>query len=541
MGSVVPVDGRIESADDGVLRGWAWRADSAEAIRLAVTVDGDLLATVVADQPRGDFILGPGEPPVRGFELILPDGLIESGDRRIGVQVLPEAAPLTAEDDFLGATPDGVWCTTAFTVDQSPPAVRDLPETVGSEPDLRAADAEPRIMALESVFHGEVVGWARSRQRPHVGVAVIQDGHELVRGRADIVRGDLRKKFFGFALSLRELSDDSGPHAVSVEVGGHEIAIRPGDLKPLTVPHGARPGPDLRFRCRDDAGSGSVGRALLGQDGWLFPTREDRTVRWDKALKPIAVSGFMELVERWRKVAEDMRIPYVLGILPARERLEVEHLPSGVPRPRPGPAAQLLPLLPQVVDLRRPLARAKASGAVSWRTDPDLTPHGAREVTRVLSATAASADARLPRLRGTVRLHPTPGVRGRFAGRVMVVPDADGLRELEVEEAPLDAFGEIVALPDVRALSAAISPGGHHLARLANRATVLAGVGSHDREARAVLVQQGPSASTGPWLAETYGQVTVMDSLEFPPTEIEIESPDVIFHLIDEADIRLLV
>lgn len=544
MGDGVPVDGRIERADDGVLRGWAWRADGADEIRLAVSVDGVLLASGTADGAARELVEPAGAPPAREFELGLPDDLIETGERRIAVQVLPESVPLAADEAFTGTTPDGVWSTTSFAVDTAPPPVVGGVDGTAVEVPALASEPPHRLMALESVSDGAVSGWTRSKRTPRATVVVRVDGTEVGRGSADIPRPDLPRHFYGFRVPM---PDDlgPGPHAISVSVGRSPVPVHAGDLRPLTAAAGSLAAADLRLRCLDEpADPRSPARALLGRDGWLFDTREDRRIRWDKPIKPHAAEAFVALVASWAASLRELEIPYVLAFLPARERLAREFLPPEAPAPRPGPLAQVLPLLAEAhpsLDLRPVLRRLSETAAATWRTDPDLSPRGALAVGRELTAAAAALEPGLPVLRSEPEFQVVRGARGRFAGAAKVELSPDGLRPLDPDDVPLEAYGETIDLPVPDALSAVRVRAGQHLARVARRSAVLRNSVSHDRPERALLLGADPAAALGPWLAEVYGRVTVVDALAVPAVEVELESPDVVFHVIDEADVRLLV
>jgi hypothetical protein len=95
------VEGRLESVVDGRAIGWAWDPERPdEAVEVEVLVDGREVATGVADIER-DVLAAAGMGDGRyGFDIALPDELIDDPSHTIRVTAGPERHPVLPFESF---------------------------------------------------------------------------------------------------------------------------------------------------------------------------------------------------------------------------------------------------------------------------------------------------------------------------------------------------------------------------------------------------------------------------------------------------------
>ncbi len=545
MAAVISVDGRIESAADGQLRGWVWCGPGTGVVHIEIAIDGAVVAVVPADIRRDDLIVDADPPAAVGFAWDLPQELVDTGSHVLAVRALPGGVPLGPDPDFEGTTPDGIWGETSFSV---APVPEHLDASVREAPPEAPASApvQPQLrFALEDLTEGAVRGWLRSRRQPPRSIAVSVAGVEVARAPADIARPDLEPHCHGFRIPLADVLPTPGPHLVTVSLGDQVLPTPLGGLLPVSVARPS-PGPDVRI-AQVDLGAEDGPRALIGRDGWLFPFREDRSVRWDKPLKPAALDSLVAFIAGWASAHRAMGVPYVLVVLPARERLEGQHLPPCAPAARhPAPYGQLrqalagLPSPVELLDLLPPLRAAQASGPTSWRTANSLSARGAFVVAQeIIAAAVGLAAIPEPSSPAQLELVTCSGLRGDLAGRPKLAwEEGDAPQPIDPEDTPSDAFGEVGEVPLTAAFTATPAHPGRHLKPLGGDVRLLAG---RERSGRVVLVGAALPPTLPYWLAECVHRLTIIDRLRPPLTEIELDAPDVVVHVVDEADFRLLV
>jgi hypothetical protein len=143
-------------------------------------------------------------------------------------------------------------------------------------------------------------------------------------------------------------------------------------------------------------GVSATPRVILGTGGWLFlrPEAEPNYLRPDDP-------ALDDRLRRWRSVLLARRdwlaargVRYLVVVAPEKSSVYPEFLPAVDRRPAPTPLDRLLTLLPddatwRVLDLRSPLARAKAEGDVYYRTDTHWNDHGGRAAAATVLAALA--------------------------------------------------------------------------------------------------------------------------------------------------------
>jgi glycosyltransferase involved in cell wall biosynthesis len=199
-----PVTGRLERVRDGVVTGWACRADDLGwRAEIRVIVDGAEVATARADHDRPELAgsgLGDGR---HGFEVALPAELATEPSHTLrvettgGVSIAPSASFVTdAQDD------GGLWQDVEF-------------------------HPEGAVLGrVEQAEDGIVAGWAYRSGAPswRVWVRAIVDGVDACSGLADLDREKLAADFgdgrHGFRFELSAVPPRTRSHRVLVEAEG---------------------------------------------------------------------------------------------------------------------------------------------------------------------------------------------------------------------------------------------------------------------------------------------------------------------------------
>ncbi len=150
--------GCLDSASPSHVEGWAVDTRApADRVLLDVLVGTEVVATVVADQPRQDISDQGFGQSACGFSVPLPPHPDPSGERRISVRLAGQRTELSG----------------------SPVVVDPVPGLVGS---------------FDTIHGMAVHGWALDRRRPEVAVAVevvSRDGSVVGAAMANQFRGDL--------------------------------------------------------------------------------------------------------------------------------------------------------------------------------------------------------------------------------------------------------------------------------------------------------------------------------------------------------------
>lgn len=198
---VVTVKARIDGIIQGALRGWAW--DPAQPDRrlvLAVSIDGELAGTYLADRPRGDLLRAKVGDGAHGLDCPIP---IERQDGETHLFELRLA-------------------------ETSDPA---------GEPLARASLAVPKQLhmlhgKLERLAGTQLIGWVRDRARPGEAVALelLVDGTPVQttqanRFRRDLLAAGIGHGSYGFVFDLAALPAPPNPGAKLLVRAGAAMAF----------------------------------------------------------------------------------------------------------------------------------------------------------------------------------------------------------------------------------------------------------------------------------------------------------------------------
>jgi hypothetical protein len=259
--------------------------------------------------------------------------------------------------------------------------------------------------------------------------------------------------------------------------------------------------------------------ALAGRSGWRFALPHG-----GRPLDEVAAD-----LEGSAEALAALGIRYVVAIAPPklaiyRDRLLHRGLPSTI-------AARALTRLArdsdlvEILDLHGTLADGRHHGEVFLPLDEDWSALGALHVQRALVKRA-----------GVPGLRPTPLAEARFAPRLEL--PANALAELPVV-GPVGDYGEPV-IPDgidASALQAQRFPAGEHLEVEGQPAARVYERPGGEALPRVVLVGDPCIHAVAPWLAEVSSRLIIFSSPSPPMVPIELEYPDVVFHVLEERRI----
>jgi len=389
---------------------------------------------------------------------------------------------------------------------------------------------------VESASNGLVTGWAWIPAAPEVraSIDVWIDGRIVASGVADqgglgLEKVGIGDGHHGFAIALPEELAVDKELAVAVRVSGVTERLpmlnswnlqEDGAWADVRMVEDYRPPPPPPMA--DDAPAADpepAAAALAGHAGWLFalphggPAVEDVADDLEGSAEELAALG----------------IRYVVAIAPPklviyRDRLLHRGLPSMT-------AARALKRLArdsdilEVLDLQETIADGRHHGDVFLPRDEAWSALGALHVQRALVKRA-----------GLLRLSPTPLAEARFAPQLEL--PADALAALPVVgPAGDDAEPVIPDGIDASALQAQRFPAAEHLEVEGQPAArVYERPGGEDLP-RVVLVGDPCIHALVPWLAEVSSRLIVFPSPVPPMVPIELENPDVVFHVLEERRI----
>ena len=409
-------------------------------------------------------------------------------------------------------------------------------EVIGAPSRRATLDASTRVEGRVDVpVTTAVSGWARVGDATAT-VDVSVDGQEVAAVRADLPRPDLADEMgdghHGFRADLPATLRDGGEHEVEVRVRG--VVLPAGATGEVPASFAAASPADTLFHLRapdpDADEPGALG-AVVGEQGWLFPFRRDGSPgsAWDLARFEHLTAAFGE-----------MGRPYLPAVSPAKELVYHELAPPGLaaltnPRPlellRPSllrsSAVGLLDLLPVLRDVT-------AGQQVFHRTSSGLNADGGLWVARALLREAAKVLPAGEAVAVSAPMGPRAPFRGDLAGRRRYIYKDDSFLALPWDEVPAATFTEFARGPDPARLRARRVPAEPHL-RGAGPAEPLVFENTHGGSLRVVLVIPETALAVVPWLAESVRRLVVFVADEPPLEPVELELPDVVFHVIDEA------
>jgi hypothetical protein len=301
--------------------------------------------------------------------------------------------------------------------------------------------------------------------------------------------------------------------------GGRDALIR--------LHHGAKA---LAFRVSP------VHNVMLGQDGWLYFLGEDgkaldRHYRGAAPFTDAEVGALVGELRRRRDFLAAQGIAYVVAVVPDKFTVYPEHLPPGTTRMAATPldrAAAALAQEPrmQFVDLRAPLAAAKARERLYYLTDSHWNYAGATVGYEAIMAAVQRAlrdggRASLPAIAPAPRPPYVPGkdvYRGdlaRMLGQPRRYTEPDPAPLAKVLEQAADRCARRVAIPPEPALY----PPAQEPQIFECTAPALP---------RAVVYRDSMAVPLIPLLAQNFARSVFLTSRKLDPALIAREQPDVV-------------
>lgn len=424
---------------------------------------------------------------------------------------------------------------------------RARPSKSAETPDPSEAQAPRYEGYLQGVGTGHALGWCCKPSAPDepIQVTIVVDGEIVAEGLADIARPNLASRWEGargFLIALPESLQAPGRHRILALAGPEKIPL---EATP-SFWHDAGSNErwsDVVFEPEDQS-SGLVtpvrvpeppneldSLATVVSAGWLFDARESWTGDAPSEGDLDRIAKELASVARTCTSLDIAYIPAIvptksqaIGLTPASERDSIVAL---IARLRDVDDVELIDLLPVLRD-------ATHHGAPYNRTDVDWNARGAFFVTRAL---LKEAHKRFPALQApplsSLHLRTEPNYRGPLAG-------APKLEMIGGESVPveLDVEAEEGVAIDAHSLRALRMPVESHLAEMSSAHVRVYAYPERVDDTRVSVVGDSAALALIPWLAEQTRRTTFFWAHAVPFAQLELEMPQVAFHLIREADLR---
>lgn len=398
---------------------------------------------------------------------------------------------------------------------------------------------------LQGVGNGHVLGWCCNLSAPDepIRVTIVVDGEIVAEGSADTARPNLADRWEGargFLIALPESLQAPGRHRVLALVGPEQTPLEAASS--FWYDAGSSEGwSDVVFEPGEPSPSGAL-PAIVPKppvspdpqavvcDGWLFDAREFEPF---PEPTPAELDAIVSTLTATAATCAALGVGYLPVIIPAKRHVVGTAPPSdhgwiSALNARLGDVdeVELLDLLPVLRDAAR-------HGAVYHHTDADWNDRGAFFVARAL---LKEAHKRVPALRpgalADLHLCPVPGYRGTLADAPKMALVDDELIECE-----LDVEAEDGIVIDAHKLHALRMPVEAHLAQ-ASSTHLRVYETAEDKDAHIAVVSDSASLPLVLWLAERTRRTTFFWSDALPPlAQLELELPQVIFHLVRETDL----
>jgi len=412
--------------------------------------------------------------------------------------------------------------------------------------DHPAQSADRYEGCLQGVGNGHALGWCWEPAAPNdsVRVAIMVDGAVVAEGLADIARPDLAEYgngAHGFMIALPDSLQAPGRHRMLALAGPDKTAI-------MTAPsfwHEAKSSDgwsDVVFEPGEPTPQGWLpakvpeppalpDRRAVIVAGWLFDAREFEPYPEPTPAELDAI--VVNLATATEKCAA-IGVTYLPVLVPDKRRVVGVAPPAGR-----GWIAALGARLRDIdevelIQLQPVLRQADRHGPPYHRTDTDWNDLGAFFVARAL---LKEAHKRVPALRppalADLHLRAVPRYRGTLA-------DAPKLELLDGElvSCKADVESEDGVVIDPSKLHALRMPVGKHLVEAGSNHLRIYTNSAREEEARLAIVGDSASLPVVTWLAECTRRTTFLWTQALPLTQLELELPPVVFHLIREADLH---
>jgi SGNH hydrolase-like domain, acetyltransferase AlgX len=396
---------------------------------------------------------------------------------------------------------------------------------------------------LQGVGTGQALGWCRrtSALAEPVRVTIVVDGEIVAEGLADIARPDLAdsgSEACGFLIALPEPLQASGRHRVLVLAGPEKTPLEAAPS--FWSDAGSSEGWSNVVFEPESRSSGFVlptvpepptepDRIATVSVGWLFNVGE---ISASHAPSDTELDRIAEDLASVARTCTRLNIAYIPAIIPSKHQVlglapNRGRVPADLTaRLRDIDEVELLDLLPVLGDASR-------HGALFHRTDPDWNDRGGFFVVRALLKEAHKRfpELQAPRL-ADLHLRAVPDYRGPLA-------NAPKFELIDGEPVPveLEVEAEEGIAVDAHTLRAMRMPVESHLAMVGS--THLRVYANPEQAEDTCVAVVGDSAALAlvPWVAERVSRTTFFWTHALPFAQLELEMPQVVFHLIREGDL----
>jgi hypothetical protein len=428
---------------------------------------------------------------------------------------------------------------------------RERPSKSAETPDPPEAQAPCYEGYLQGVGTGHALGWCCKPSAPDepIQVTIVVDGELVAEGVADIDRPNLADRYDGargFLIALPESLQARGHHRI--------LALAGPEKEPLKATPsfwhdaGSSKGwsdvvfePEDVLEPEDESSSRFASPARVPEPpthadwratvsaGWLFDSRETWT---DDAPRDVELNCLAEELASVARTCASLDIAYIPAIVPSKRRAlgvgpNSERVPETlIARLRDIDDVEIIDLLPVLHD-------ASCHGAAFHRTDPDWNDRGAFFVVRAL---LKEAHKRFPALQAppltSLNLRAVSGYRGPLA-------DAPKFELIGGELVPteLDVEAEQGIAIEACGLRALRMPVESYLAEMGSAHIRVYTHPERPEDTRVAVVGDSAALALVPWIAEQSRRTTFFWADAVPLTQLELEMPQVVFHLIRKSDL----
>jgi hypothetical protein len=398
---------------------------------------------------------------------------------------------------------------------------------------------------LQGIGNGNVLGWCADPEVPErqVPIAIAVDGEIVAQGTADIARPDLTKVdegARGFLIALPESLQSPGRHRVLALAGSERVPLEAAPSFWLDAGSGGG-WSDVVFEPEDQP-SGYLApskvpappieadRQATVSGGWLLDARESRPAG---DLSRTELDRLLDTLANVARTCSNLDVLYIPAIVPAK-RQAVGLAPTGERESILTLRARLRDINDvELIDLLPVLRDASGHGACFHRTDADWNDRGAFFVVRAL---LKEAHKRIPALTAPPLANLHLRTVGDYRGTLADVPklEAVGGDLLPVDVDVEDEQGVVV---DAHALHALRMPVESHLSETGEVHLRVYVCPDRVEDTRVAVVGDSAALALVTWLAEQARRTTFFWTRALPLAQLELEMPQVVFHLIREADL----
>jgi hypothetical protein len=376
-----------------------------------------------------------------------------------------------------------------------------------------------------------------------VPIAIAVDGEIVAEGTADIDRPDLAEVgegARGFLIPLPKSLQSPGRHRVLVLAGAESVPLEAAPSFWLDA--GSGDGwSDVVFEPEDRRSGGAIPtkvpappaeaqrRAVVAAD-WLFDAHESEPTR---ELSETQLDDLVAALASVAHTCSSLGIFYIPAIIPTKRQAlgfapeeERQSIVALIARLRDVGHVELVDLLPVLRDAAR-------HGAPFHRTDADWNDRGAFFAARAL---LKEAHKRVPALTAPSLANLHLRTVGDYRGTLADVPKFEALGD-ELVAVELDVEAEDGVVVDAHALHALRMPVASHLLEIGSVHLRTYAHSDRVEDTRIAIVGDSVGLALVPWLAEQARRTTFFWTQTLPLAQLELEMPQVVFHVLREADL----